>query len=48
MDDDCFLFLCFSAPAVGAYKTQVVLHGRDYAAGTEHGNLQVDRYREVV
>jgi len=47
VDDDCFLYLCFPAPAVGAYKNQVSLHGRDYAAGTEHGNLQGDRFTAV-
>ena len=44
----CFLYLSFSGPVVGRYKTGLALHSRDLLAGTEHGNLQGDRCSKVV
>jgi len=43
----CFLFLCFSAPVVGGYRTKVALHAKDYPAGTEYQDLQMDRFTAV-
>ena len=46
--EGCFLYICFSAPVAGAYKTKVALHRTDHPAGTEYTNLQVDRYANAV
>ena len=46
--EGCFLYICFSAPVAGAYKTKVALHRTDHPAGTEYTNLQADRYANAV
>merc|ERR1711915_847504 len=40
----CFLYLCFSAPTAGAYKTKVALKREDQPAGSEYTSLQTEKY----